>query len=132
MKNQERDLSANKGTFVAIALCVALYLAWNQYLQRKYPGFGERRATTTTQVTESHSSATDPQTNPQTNPAAETTAPANAAPAAPAAPTVAKMAPADLTFDSRDITFTFSQELASAGSARLKTTGITITPTALS
>ena len=116
MKSQNKDLSANKGTFVAIALCVGLYLAWNQYLQRKYPGFGERKATTTTQVTES--APTTAPTSAAASPQSTDTSPPSSA--APVAPAVAKMPLADLVVDSRDVTFTFAQELASPISAKLK------------
>ena len=111
MKNQDKELASNKGTFVAIALCVALYLGWNQYLTKKYPGFGERKnvATETTPVA-SAPAAAEPAT---------TTAPAATA-ATVAAPAVAMMPAGDLVFDTKDVTFTFSQDLASLTSAKLK------------
>jgi YidC/Oxa1 family membrane protein insertase len=117
MKHQEKDLSANKSTFIAIILCVGLYLAWNQYLQRKYPGFGERKATT--------DSLTQPETNSTTTsqPIEQSTAAPNAATNtlnAPEAVQVRSMSPKELTYQSKDVTFTFSQQLGSPVSAKLQ------------
>lgn len=111
MKNEDQNLSANRGTFVAIALCIGLYLAWNQYLKTKYPGFGERRTATTTPQTAA------PEAAPLASSPADNSALSKPA---PQAPTVAKMVTQDLLYDTRDISFTFSQELGSPISAKLK------------
>ena len=107
-------MSANKGTFIAILLCVGLYLAWNQYLQKKYPGFGERKLTTPTAATTDTSA-----TGALPAPSAATPAAAPATVTADA-PQIKSMPSSDLTVDTRDITFMFSQELGSPVSAKLK------------
>lgn len=118
MKSQEKDLSANKGTFIAIALCVGLYLAWNQYLTKKYPTFGQSKSVpteTTSPATEAPASTTAAES---TKPTAET--PAAVAAVVPAAPVAPAMSASDLTFDTKDVTFTFAQDLGSISSAKLK------------
>jgi YidC/Oxa1 family membrane protein insertase len=115
MKSQERDLSSTKGTFIAIALCVALYLAWNQYLTKKYPNFGRPAQPVATDKSETAAQTTATATTPvastlTTEPAAQVKT----------EPSVVAMAPSDLVFDTENITFTFAQNLGSPVSAKLK------------
>jgi YidC/Oxa1 family membrane protein insertase len=116
MKTQERDLNSTKGTFIAIALCVALYLGWNQYLTTKYPSFGQAKKTVPTETTASKPEQSAVSTS---TPTAETT-PQLATPATPAVTAPTAMASSDLSFDTKNVTFTFSQELGSLTSAKLK------------
>jgi YidC/Oxa1 family membrane protein insertase len=115
VKTQDKDFSTNRGTFVAIALCIALYLAWNQYLTNKYPGFGRQKETPTATT----SSATQTTQQTSTSPAAteavksETTDPT-------ALSQVRKLSAAELTYDTPDVTFSLSQELGSLASVKLK------------
>jgi YidC/Oxa1 family membrane protein insertase len=122
MKSQAKDLNANRGTFIAIALCVGLYLAWNQYLTKKYPSFGQKKdipAETGATPPAAKTSETGTETNPVTaSPATEVAAVGTQA--TPAKPVVAAMTASDLTFDTKDVTFTFAQDLASLTSAKLK------------
>ncbi len=115
MKSQERDLNSQKGTFIAIALCVALYLAWNQYLQKKYPNFGQPTKTVATET----SSAPKSDQSVTTSTTVESKAPAPAA-EVPAQVLPTAMPASDLVFETDDVTFTFTQELGSLSSAKLK------------
>ena len=128
MKSQDKDMSANKGTFIAILLCVGLYLAWNQYLQKKYPGFGERKLNTPTAAT-TDTSATGALPAPT-----EATPAAAPATVTPDAPQIKSMPSSDLTVDTKDVTFTFSQELVRVDRTQLrfhsKATASTIRATA--
>ena len=116
MKTQDKDFTANRGTFVAIALCIALYLAWNQYLTSKYPGFGRQKDVPTstsgspTQASHQGTSAPD---------AAAELAKSEATNIA-ALSQVKKLPASDLTVDTQDVIFTFSQELGSLTSIKLK------------
>ena len=111
MKSQDKDPTSSKGTFIAIALCVGLYLAWNQYLTRKYPSFGTRKDVAT------ETAAPKLATSPNVPTAPQQAAPPETATAVVTAPL---MAPSDLVFDTKDVKFTFSQNLASLSSAELK------------
>lgn len=123
---REKDPTAGRGTFIAIALCVGFYLAWTQYLNHRYPGYNKSKSTTTEQTQDSNlstnsstsattaASAANPQNPPQTNPAA---APASGTTPAAAAE---KMAATDLVIDTADIKMTFDQRLASPTSITIK------------
>lgn len=115
MKSQERDLNSSKGTFIAIALCVGLYLAWNQYLQKKYPNFGQP-----TKPVATESTTKTPEVTPTTTTAVESTTPAAAVTSAPVAVQATQMPAADLVFETENVTFTFAQDLGSLTSAKLK------------
>jgi YidC/Oxa1 family membrane protein insertase len=126
MKSQDKDIATNRGTFIAIAMCIALYLAWNQYLTNKYPGFTQRRdsveQTSGTPGSSPSSTSTNATTTPAAGPATTAVTPesgiGNSVMAKPAV--VQAMAPNDLVFDTKDIQFTFSQDIASLSSAKLK------------
>jgi YidC/Oxa1 family membrane protein insertase len=113
MKSQDNDAATSKGTFIAIALCVGFYLAWNQYLTKKYPGFGARKETA------SETAAPKTAMAPTTEATPSAPQPASQ-PEAVAAVTAPPMTPSDLIFDTKDVKFTFSQNLASLSSAVLK------------
>lgn len=112
MKTHDKDFSSNRGTFVAVTLCIVLYLAWNQYLSRKYPQL--HRPTETTQPSNTQDGSKSPESAPVTATAGalNTTVPAVA--------NVKKLSAEDLSFDSADVSFTFSQDLASLTSVKLK------------
>jgi YidC/Oxa1 family membrane protein insertase len=117
MNNEDKDFSSNKGAFVAIALCVALYLGWNQYLTRKYPNYGQPKTVPT------EPAATPDAAAPQTSSAPSGVQASGSAPATPAviaAPAATPMAPQDLIFDTKDVSFAYRQDLASPSSAKLK------------
>jgi YidC/Oxa1 family membrane protein insertase len=115
VKTQDKDFSANRGTFIAIALCIALYLAWNQYLTNKYPGFGRQKETATS--TSSSTSQTSPQV--PTSPAASES-PKSEVTSTVALNQVQKLSAAELTYENPDVTLTFSQDLGSPASIKLK------------
>jgi len=113
MKTQDKDFSSNRGTFVAIALCIALYLAWNQYLTNKYPGFGRQNEAPSTTLP----SADQPKALPANGSSETASSPiSNSSEFSK----VVKLSPRDLTFDTRDAVFVFSQEIASLASTKLK------------
>jgi len=122
MKSQDKDIASNRGTFIAIAMCIALYLAWNQYLTNKYPGFGKRGESVEQTSSSPSSTSTNATTTPAAGPATTAVTPdsglGNSAVAKPVV--VQAMAPNDLMFDTKDIQFTFSQDIASLSSAKLK------------
>jgi YidC/Oxa1 family membrane protein insertase len=113
VKNQDKDFGANRGTFIAIALCIALYLGWNQYLTSKYPGFGKQEKTT------SESSGQLGKTGVQIASTPSNSAPTDVHKEADQK-NVPKLSEAELTFDAADVTFAMSQELGSVKSAKLK------------
>lgn len=115
MKTQDKDFSTNRGTFIAIALCIALYLAWNAHLNRKYPGFGRPQEKPTVSQTSTGETGTTSPAAPRPSEQAKSDA-ANVA----ALNQITKLPAADLTFDTPDTTFTFSQELGSPSSVKLK------------
>jgi len=122
MKSQDKDIATNRGTFIAIAMCIALYLAWNQYLTNKYPGFNKRKDSVeqTRGATSSSpaSATTTPAAGAATTAVTSESGIGNSVVTKPAV--VPAMAPNDLVFDTKDIQFTFSQDIASLSSAKLK------------
>ena len=123
--NKDSDFLANKGAFVAIALCVVFYLGVNQYLTKKYPGFGQRPTASTepaaTTTPSPEAAAVPAQMIPSgAATTAVTTAATSATTPAAAAVTVPPMAAGDLIIDTKDVTFTFRQDLGSMSSAKLK------------
>ena len=127
--NKDPDLLANRGSFIAIALCVVFYLGVNQYLTRKYPGFGQRPTTaadTTNTAAPVNSNAASPSDSSLANNSSTVSNAENAAPNS-AANTNAittvgapQMSASDLVIDSQDVTFSFRQDLGSLSSAKLK------------
>lgn len=117
MKSQEKDLTGNRGIFLTTILCVILYLAWNQYLTRKYPNYGKPKDTHSgDQSTTAEPTTAKQAESPTTNaPLSSTTAAESVA-----KPVVPTMTPSDLVFDTKDVTFTFAQDLASPSSVKLK------------
>jgi YidC/Oxa1 family membrane protein insertase len=110
MKRQDNDTASSRGTFIAIALCVGFYLAWNQYLSSKYPGFAARKDSATETVPTKPAAPVVP-TAPEQTPAPQTAAEPVSAP---------PMSASDLVFDTKDVKFIFAQDLASLSSAELK------------
>lgn len=121
MKNQnEKDPAAGRGTFIAIGICVVFYLAWTQYLNRKYPDYNKPQTKVTEEIQTSTSAvnttaANQPATQPTTGSTTNTAA-VNAAPAA----TAAKMSETDLIIDAADLKLVFRQDLASPTSIIVK------------
>lgn len=115
MKTQDKDFSANRGTFIAIALCIALYLAWNQYLTNKYPGFGRQKETATSTSSSASQTSQQVPTSPDTSESAKSEATSTVA-----LNQVQKLSAAELTYENPDVTLTFSQELGSPASIKLK------------
>lgn len=115
---REKDPTAGRGTFLAIALCVGFYLAWTQYLNQKYPGYNTKKPQTTEQTTEQPTTASQTATTSAPNAQAVAAAPAGTPPAA--APAAPKMTASDLVIDTSDLKMTFAQDLASPVSVSIK------------
>lgn len=118
MRTQEKDVGSNRGTLVAMVLCFGLFLLWNQYLTSKYPDYYRKKEPATAEQSNTPAGS-------QTQPVASGAAPSSASqmtttPAQTALANVNKLPPQDLIFEGRDATFTFSQELGSLTSAKLK------------
>lgn len=114
---REKDPTAGRGTFLAIALCVGFYLAWTQYLNHKYPGYNTTKTQTTEQTVDQTNTAGQTAT---TAPATQAGAPAQAAAPVAAAEAAPKMTESDLVIDTPDLKMTFAQNLASPVSVSIK------------
>ena len=120
MKNQnEKDPAAGRGTFLAIGICVVFYLAWTQYLNKKYPDYNKPHDKKVEQTSNTNDAATTPAPQTTGNPAVASNTPATAANQAPAT-TAAKMIDNDLVIDGSDLKIVFRQDLASPASITLK------------
>lgn len=118
MRNQnEKDPAAGRGTFLAIGICVVFYLAWTQYLNKKYPDYNKPHDKKVEQA--SNDAATTPAPQTAGNPAVASSTPATSANQPPAT-TAAKMADNDLVIDGSDLKIVFRQDLASPASITLK------------
>ncbi len=117
MRTQEKEMGSNRGTLVAMALCFGLFLLWNQYLTNKYPDYYRKKEPATAPKSDTSASPSN-QTTDSTTPSSPSTVATT--PAQTALANVSKLPPKDLIFDGRDATFTFSQELGSLTSAKLK------------
>ena len=115
----DQETQSSKGVFIAIGMCVLLYLGWNQYLQRKYPDYNKPKPTASEDVTSQSKEASNLSV-PTVAVNAEIGTVPSVAPAAGLIPTEAQLTAQELLFETPDVTFQFSQSLGSPNSIKLK------------
>lgn len=111
----------DRKTITAIAMCVLFYLGYSSYLNKKYGSATQQSETTLPAENKTVSDSALPLSpSPEFKPS-ETAALAVQAPGSNAAtPLIAALSPDQLTFDSVERSFVFSQQDSSLTSAKLK------------
>jgi YidC/Oxa1 family membrane protein insertase len=120
--HDDKDSNSNRGTLIAVGLCIAFYFGWSQYISNKYPDYNKTRTQPSpTETAQAPASSAAPTTTPSdtvlgtaqqsANTAAGSTTPTNVA---------AAMNASDLVFDTNDYRIVFNQNLASPTSIQLK------------
>jgi YidC/Oxa1 family membrane protein insertase len=108
-------MDMDKKSLIGIAACIAFYLGYSQYLQKKYPNYG-------TQTEKTENAAVDPQkpTPTQTSAAAGSQTPASSTNEAPAAPKPAALSDQNLTYTTDTSIYKFDQQTGGLSSIKLK------------
>lgn len=109
-----------RGQIIAIFACIAFYLGYTFYLQKKYPDMGKPKPKAVEGVVDSNV----PQTSPTATDAAATstaaTTPAVDGQVTPATPDIKKLSANELRFETNDAIFEFDQDQAALKSVQLK------------
>jgi len=118
-------VNMERGSFVAIALCVLFYLGYTQYLSKKYPEYYTQQRPVATNLPQSTTSADQSAQSNQTGTTTSTTATtgtANAADSAlqPATATITRLPDTDLEIETDTSRYRLSQDEGGIASVKLK------------